>query len=269
MTALFHKLLPKQTLTVLAGMLANVQWSWIKDPFIRWFIRHYQVNMLEALNPDPKSYPCFNDFFIRRLHPNARQLAQAPVICPVDGSISELGRIEAGQLLQAKGRYYSAQTLLQNETHGFQEGHFMTLYLSPKDYHRIHMPIAGTVHSMIYVPGRLFSVQPATTRAIPNLFAENERVVVFFETTLGRMAMVLVGATIVGRIATDWHGEFKRSNILQTFTYPKPIHLEQGQEMGYFKLGSTVILLFEKDAPIQWLETLQAGTVVKFGQEIV
>lgn len=270
MSALFHTLLPKQLLTCLAGIGADVKIPWIKNTLIKQFIKHYRVNMQEALDPNPTHYATFNDFFIRKLNPTVRTLEHASLICPVDGSISEYGTIESGQLLQAKGRYYTVQDLIQSEEHAraFNQGKFITLYLSPKDYHRIHMPIKGTVKSVTYIPGSLFSVQPKTTQCIPQLFARNERVVVLFDTPLGSMAMVLVGATIVGKIAVSWHGEFKRAKVMQTFSYPTPITLEQGQEMGYFKLGSTVILLFEKQIQLTWPERFKPSALVQYGQTL-
>lgn len=174
-------------------------------------------------------------------------------------------------MLQAKGRYYSVADFLANDPvyEKFYEGHFITLYLSPRDYHRVHMPLDGVLRKMVYIPGRLFSVQPTTARVIPQLFARNERLVIYFETRLGLMAMVMVGATIVGAIGTSWHGELQRQKTVQTFEYQQAeTLLKQGSEVGYFKLGSTVVLLFTNEHPLQWANNLQAGAPVRFGQEL-
>ncbi len=265
--------LPKQLLTIFAGYLAEVKIPFIKNYLIQLFIERFDVNMYEAVEENPAQYPTFNAFFIRRIKSNCRPIARADVICPVDGAVSEIGRIEQGQMLQAKGRYYSVDELLAlpaDQNLAFQKGSFATLYLSPKDYHRIHMPMDAALHSMIHVPGALFSVQPATTRVIPRLFARNERLVVFFDTSHGKMAMVLVGATIVGAIGTSWHGDLTRGVKRTLFTYGQnnAVYLKKSQEMGYFKLGSTVILLFEENIPVQWNTGLSSGSTVKMGQEL-
>lgn len=269
----FQYLLPKFALTVIAGFFADLQLTWLKNFLIRHFIKLYHVNMTEALHTNPEHYPNFNAFFIRKLNPNARIKLDAEFISPVDGVLSETGRIQQGQLLQAKGRTYTLSSLLDeptNHPHRCLNGYFSTFYLSPKDYHRIHMPIDGKVTKMVYLPGKLFSVQPATTRMIPSLFAKNERVVVYFDTPKGELIMVLVGATIVGKIATAWHGEFKRSVSKQTFDYTsQAIFLKQGEEMGYFKLGSTVILLLEPQAIPEHAPLLQAHSEVKLYQKLL
>lgn len=259
---------PKQSLTVFAGWMANVKNTHIKNYLIQRFIRNYQVNMSEALVEDPKAYSCFNDFFIRHLKPECRPLAQADITSPVDGCVSEIGRIEQGQILQAKGRTYSVKELLacdDDQAHDFIDGQFATLYLSPKDYHRVHMPIDAHLVAMTYIPGRLFSVQPTTARVIPQLFSKNERLVVFFDTKTGPMVMVLVGATIVGAIGTTWHGELKRSKTPVSIHYPQ-IPLMQGDEMGYFKLGSTVIMLFADSEKLRWNDDSKAGCTVRYGE---
>lgn len=263
--------LPKQLLTLFAGYLAEVKIPFIKNYLIKSFIQHFNVNMYESVEERPELYPTFNAFFIRQIKPNCRPIARADVISPVDGVVSEIGRIEQGQMLQAKGRYYDVGDLLASsgeQSLRFQQGSFATLYLSPKDYHRVHMPMDAALCSMIHVPGNLFSVQPATTRVIPRLFARNERLVVFFDTSHGAMAMVLVGATIVGAIGTSWHGDLMRGVKRKSFTYGQndSVLLKKAQEMGYFKLGSTVILLFEDNAPIQWNAGLSSGTPIKMGQ---
>lgn len=260
--------IPKKGLTLVLGCLAEVKTKSIKNSLIRWFIKSYQVNMGEALIEDPTVYSCFNDFFIRHLKPQSRPLAKAKVISPVDGCVSEIGRLEQGQLIQAKGRYYAVETLLGGDkdlARSFMQGLFATLYLSPKDYHRVHMPVDALLTSMTYIPGALFSVQPATTQLIPNLFARNERLVVCFETQLGPMVMVLVGATIVGAIGTTWQGEIKRSKTSYTIQYDK-IPFQQGDEMGYFKLGSTVILLFANAEKVEWDKRLNPTSPIRFGE---
>lgn len=268
-------LLPKKLLTLATACFADSQTPAVKNRLIRQFIRTYDVNMQEALEENPDAYASFNEFFIRQLKPTARPLANTDVISPVDGFVSELGRIKQGQLLQAKGKYYSVQELMatsRENARAFENGSFATLYLSPKDYHRVHMPLEATLNEMIYVPGQLFSVQPATTRMIPNLFARNERLVNLFDTDFGPMAMIMVGATIVGGIHTSWHGDLLRQRNQQQFTYAlpnkPPIQLSQAAEMGYFKLGSTVIVLFGNDVPISWDAGLSAGGRILFGQSL-
>lgn len=265
-------LIPKHGITALAGYFADVKSPRLKNFLIRNFIRKFDVDMSEALIEDPKSYDCFNDFFIRHLKPECRPLSQSDVICPVDGCISEIGKIERGQLLQAKGKYYSVQELLACDgqlAEQFVQGQFATLYLSPKDYHRVHMPIDAELVSMTYIPGALFSVQPATTRVVPKLFARNERLAIFFKTKIGPMVMVMVGATIVGAIGTSWHGDVKRAKKLERFDYSEQFPdkiISQGSEMGYFKLGFTVVLLFANGEKIQWDKELLAGSKIQLGK---
>ncbi len=245
-------LLPKKALTVFAGWVAGGRWGWITTAIIRRFIRRYQVNMAEAAEPDAASYASFNEFFTRALKNEARPLAPARFICPVDGAISQFGAIAQDQIFQAKGHSYSTSALLagqDNLAQTFQDGHFATLYLAPKDYHRVHMPCAGSLKRMIHVPGELFSVNPVTARGVPGLFARNERVVCLFDTDHGPMALVLVGATIVGSMATVWHGVVNppRPGTVREWTYaPGEVRLSQGEEMGRFLLGSTVVLLWPK-----------------------
>ena len=271
LNALFHRCLPKQALTILAGFLANIKIPAIKNSFIRYFIRQYNINMDEALQSRVEDYPDFNAFFIRQLKPGCRPIADADIISPVDGYLSEMGQIHEGRLLQAKGRSYSIGELLaseQNLSSSFKQGLYATLYLSPQDYHRVHMPISAALKEMIYVPGTLFSVQPTTVRMIPKLFARNERLVVFFDTPAGLMAMVLVGATIVGAIGTSWEGDISRSRKSKRTVYPQPINLEQAEEMGYFKLGSTVILLFAEGTHVAWQNNLTIGQKIRVGQAL-
>jgi phosphatidylserine decarboxylase len=247
-------LLPKKALTIFAGWVAGAHGGRFTAALIRWFVGRYNVNMAEAANADIASYPTFNDFFTRALKEDARPLARAGLVCPVDGSISQLGVIEKDQIFQAKGHHYSTAALVGGGAElaqQFDNGSFATLYLSPRDYHRIHMPCAGNLRRMIYVPGSLFSVNPTTARGVPGLFARNERVVCVFDSALGSFAMVLVGATIVGSMATTWHGIVnpRRRGHLREWTYaPNEVVLEQGAEMGRFLLGSTVVMLFAQGA---------------------
>lgn len=267
-------IIPKQGLTAFAGYMADVKEPKVKNYLIQRFINKYQVNMSEALIEDPKAYACFNDFFIRHLKPESRPLATADLISPVDGCVSELGAIHQGQLIQAKGRDYSVAELLacsDEQAQPFINGQFATLYLSPKDYHRVHMPMDAELLSMTYVPGALFSVQPTTARVVPKLFARNERLVISFATKAGPMMMVMVGATIVGAIGTRWHGDVKRSRQNKFFDYRQTTinkALRQGDEMGYFKLGSTVILLFANGEQVHWQEQLSAGSAIRFGEAL-
>ena len=246
--------MPKQLLTILAGKAASAQAGSLTTWAIRKFIGRYGVNMSEAENPDPASYASFNEFFTRPLKAGARPLASSALICPVDGAISQAGPIVGDQIYQAKGHQYSTNTLLGNDpalAAQFQDGLFATLYLSPKDYHRIHMPCKGKLKSMRYIPGDLFSVNPLTARAVPGLFARNERVVCVFDGEHGPFVQVLVGATIVGSMATVWHGMVNppRPGVVTEWRYDdQNIVLEQGAEMGRFLLGSTVVALFPKNA---------------------
>ncbi len=250
-------LLPKQALTTLAGKFASARLGGLTTSVIRWFVGRYNVNMAEAANPDIASYTSFNDFFTRALKPGARPLAQADLICPVDGAISQFGPIAKDQVFQAKGHTYSTTALVGGDAAAaarFDNGHFATLYLSPRDYHRIHMPCAGELTRMVHVPGDLFSVNPTTARGVPGLFARNERVVCFFESAHGPFVLVLVGATIVGSMATVWHGQVNppRTGVLRHWDYAKgQVSLQQGEEMGRFLLGSTVVMLFPQ-GPLQF-----------------
>ncbi len=249
-------LLPKQALTMLAGKIAGAKAGGFTTRLIRWFVAKYQVNMAEAANPDIESYASFNEFFTRPLREGARPLAQgvgADFICPVDGAISQFGAIEKDQIFQAKGHHYSTTALVGGDAAlaaQFQDGQFATLYLSPKDYHRIHMPHDGRLTRMIYVPGALFSVNPTTARGVPGLFARNERVVCVFESDRGSFVLTLVGATIVGSMATVWHGIVNppRGGAVREWKYEdQNITLKKGDEMGRFLLGSTVVMLWPKD----------------------
>jgi phosphatidylserine decarboxylase len=264
-------LLPKQALTALAGRIARAQGGRLTRALIAWFVRRYGVNMSEAANPDITRYASFNDFFTRALQDGARPLAQAELISPVDGAISQFGVMQKDQIFQAKGHHYSSRALLGGDAAlaaQFDDGSFATLYLSPRDYHRIHMPCAGRLTRMIYVPGELFSVNPTTARGVPGLFARNERVVCIFDSARGPFALVLVGATIVGSMATVWHGvvNAERGGALREWQYAdRSVALAQGQEMGRFLLGSTVVLLFPK-GPLQFNSAWAPGQAIRMGE---
>ena len=269
-------LLPQKTLTAFAGWVATRQWGRYTTRLIAWFVGRYNVNMTEAAEPDIAAYPSFNAFFTRALRADARPSAAADFVCPVDGAISQLGAIDADRIFQAKGHHYTCTALLAGDSAAaaqFQGGSFATIYLSPRDYHRIHMPCDGTLQRMDYVPGDLFSVNPSTARGVPGLFARNERVVCHFATPHGPMALVLVGATIVGSMATVWHGLINppRSAQVTTWHYasteaPAPF-LRQGAEMGRFLLGSTVVLLWPAGT-IDFNPAWGAASPVSMGQEM-
>jgi phosphatidylserine decarboxylase len=265
--------LPKRGLTAFAGRVASRERGATTTRLVRWFIRKYGVDMSEAAEPDPAAYASFNDFFTRALKPGARPLAAADLVSPVDGTISQLGAIERDQIVQAKGHHYSSIALVGGDhdlAARFHDGSFATLYLSPKDYHRIHMPCAGTLTRMIHVPGALFSVNPVTARGVPGLFARNERVVCVFDSAaVGPFVLVLVGATIVGSMATVWHGAVNapRGRRVREWRYsPGQVALKQGQEMGRFMLGSTVVLLFGKDAGLRFNANWQPGRAIRLGE---
>ncbi|MGB5208657.1 MAG: archaetidylserine decarboxylase, partial [Azonexus sp.] len=251
-------LIPKQALTILAGKLAGAEAGGLTTSIIRWFVGRYGVNMAEAANPDIASYACFNEFFTRPLREGVRPLAAADLVCPVDGAISQFGAIERDQIFQAKGHSYSTTALVGGDRElaaRFADGSFATLYLSPRDYHRIHMPCDGRLIRMIHVPGALFSVNPTTVRGVPGLFARNERVVCVFDSAHGPFVLTLVGATIVGSMATVWHGVVNppRPGRLRDWRYAdQQLEFGQGAEMGRFLLGSTVVMLFPKGAVQQF-----------------
>jgi phosphatidylserine decarboxylase len=270
-----YSLLPQHWLSRFAGVVSRCEAGWLRRPVIRWFIQHYGVEMSLAVEPNPEAYRSFNQFFIRPLKPSVRPIcADARAMAsPADGVISQMGRIHHGELLQAKGFSYSLLGLLGGDaalSKPFVSGEFMTIYLSPKDYHRVHMPLAGRLERMVYVPGRLFSVNAFSTTNIPNLFARNERVVCWFSTDFGPMVVVLVGAMLVASIHTVWQGQIapKPSGEIVTLPYAeRNIQLAKGAELGHFELGSTVIILFPKDV-IRWQADLHNGSKVIVGQEI-
>ena len=267
-------LAPQHGVSRLAGSLASSRTPWLKNMLIRRFIRAYDVDMDQAERP-ASDYSCFNDFFTRALKPGARPLAGGSehILCPADGAISQLGRIEDGRILQAKGQSYTAAELLGGDAAlaaRFDGGHFITIYLSPSDYHRVHMPAAGRLRETTYIPGDLFSVNTATAAAVPRLFARNERLACIFDTAQGSVASVMVGAMIVASIETVWSGLVKPHGrqVIRT-AYPEDTapQLEAGAEMGRFLLGSTVILLFEP-GKIEWLDGLKPLDTVLMGQAL-
>ena len=245
-------LLPKQAMTSFAGHIARRRGGRMTTALIRTFVAQYRVDMSEAADPDIRSYATFNDFFTRALKPGARTIAGTPWVCPVDGAISQFGATDGDRILQAKGHHYSVKALVGGDdalAAQFEHGLFATLYLSPRDYHRVHMPCDGTLERMIYVPGSLFSVNAVTARGVPRLFARNERVVCVFTSPRGPFVVTLVGATIVGSVATVWHGvvNSRRPAKLREWTYADAgVSLRKGEEMGRFLLGSTVVLLFPR-----------------------
>ena len=270
-------LFPKRALTRFAGFVASPRRGWITTEIIRRFVAKYGVNMDEALDSNIASYKSFNDFFTRALKPGARPLAEADLICPVDGAISQFGAIENDQIFQAKGHHYSTTALVGGDAAlaaQFDNGSFATLYLSPKDYHRIHMPTGGRLLRMIHVPGELFSVNPTTARGVPGLFARNERVVCVFESAHGlspqQFVLVLVGATIVGSMATVWHGVVNAPRVadVREWHYTaagQSVDLKRGEEMGRFLLGSTVVMLFPKPA-LKFNSLWTAGRNIRLGE---
>ncbi len=271
----YQYFLPQHGITRLVGKLAKSKNKIIRKLFIRFFLSKFAIDMSEAAIEDPGSYNTFNDFFTRALKPGARPIADDPktLISPVDGEVSQAGKINNGEIFQAKGHDYTLGNLLGNEAGyiaPYLDGNFATLYLSPKDYHRIHIPIDAELKAMTYVPGRLFSVNQATARTIPGLFTRNERVIAHFKTELGPMAMVLVGATVVGSIETVWSGVVTppRGPAVRTWHYEKQQHcFNRGDEVGRFLLGSTVILIFGKDK-INWVDECVAAARIKMGQPL-
>ncbi|MBD2857897.1 phosphatidylserine decarboxylase [Spongiibacter sp. KMU-158] len=268
-------LLPQHLLSRLVGKLAEARLPWLKNLLIKQFIKAYDVQMEEAQESDAESYANFNAFFTRALRDGVRPLAEGNLLaCPADGAISQLGDIKAGRIFQAKGQDYSLLKLLGGDKAleaEFLGGSFATIYLSPKDYHRVHMPVNGKLRSMHYIPGQLFSVNTTTAENVNDLFARNERAVCVFDTEHGPMAMILVGAMIVAGIETVWEGQvapLERRVRVTDYDQPAPIvELKKGEEMGRFKLGSTVILLFGQDK-IEWLDKFEAGTPTRLGEAL-
>lgn len=271
---IFQHLLPQHWLSRLTGWLADNQTTWLKNLLIERFARHFRVNMAEAADPELRNYPNFNAFFTRALAEGARPIAEEDklVVCPADGAISQLGAIDSGRVFQAKGQSFSVRELLGGDmerARQFENGSFATVYLSPRDYHRVHMPVAGELSAQTYVPGDLYSVNQVTAENVDRLFARNERLVCYFDTEFGPMAMVLVGALIVAGIETVWSGQVAPpTSDPKTIDYqrtPAGVSLKRGEEMGRFKLGSTVILLFGENA-VAWEDQYIAGSPTRMGE---
>ena len=270
--------LPAAAITALTHRITRVRVPWLRKPLIRWFIDAYRVNMAEAAEPDPEAYEHFNAFFTRALAAGARPIVAGEdrLCCPVDGAVSQAGALAGERVLQAKGHDYSLTALLGGQpadSAPFADGCFATLYLSPRDYHRIHMPVDGRLRTMIHVPGRLFSVSPLTTRCIPGLFARNERVVTLWDTAAGPMALVLVGAINVASMETVWAGTITPplGGAIRRWQYPAEgegaVHLAKGDELGRFNMGSTVILAFAPGA-VGLDASIRAGAPVRLGQTL-
>jgi phosphatidylserine decarboxylase len=270
-------LLPLHALSRIMHAITRSEIRWWKTSFTRWFVNHFQVDMSLAQEPNLDNYPSFNAFFTRALRSDARLIVtdESLLASPVDGAVSQLGKIRDGRIFQAKGRDYTLLELLGNDAEKarqFEDGSFSTLYLSPRDYHRIHLPIDGKLTAMSHIPGRLFSVSPATARAVPRLFARNERVVAYFDTDIGPMAVVMVGAIFVASIETVWAGEVTppAGQKIRNWEYDAdtPAHqFHKGDEIGRFNMGSTVILLYGKDR-IEWLDNIQPTDKIQMGQAI-
>ncbi len=260
-------LMPQKALTSVMGALAACQTVWLKNLLIRAFIAVYSVNMSEAVHADPDAYASFNDFFTRALVAGARPIAEEPnaIVSPADGVLMQAGGISSGRLIQAKGRDYSLVDLLGGDVHRaapFLNGAFATIYLSPRDYHRVHMPLSGQLKETIYVPGRLFSVNDATAARVPDLFARNERLISVFEGEAGPFAVIMVGAMIVSGIDTVWGRAAGPGGVA-----PAGVVLDKGEEMGRFNMGSTVIVVFAEDA-VDLSAAPPTGSQVRMGQKI-
>ncbi|MDX1492133.1 MAG: archaetidylserine decarboxylase [Pseudohongiellaceae bacterium] len=273
---LLQHIVPHHALSRVVGKIAQCRWRPVKNAFINWFIKRYKVDMGEALYSNSSDFEHFNAFFTRELKPGARPIEgeENTIACPADGAISQMGRISAGKLLQAKGKNFSLQQLLGGnplDAEAFQEGSFATIYLSPKDYHRVHMPLAGTLTKMVHVPGKLFSVNQLTSENVDGLFARNERAVCFFDTDFGPMAVVLVGAMIVASIDTVWAGQVSpgRSGLRHTDyrNHVPNIQIPRGEEVGRFKLGSTAIIVFGPGMA-ELHQSLSPGQGVRMGQSL-
>jgi phosphatidylserine decarboxylase len=265
-------LLPQHALSRLILRATRVRTPWFKNALVRGFRKLYAIDMTEAAQGDPFGFGSFNEFFTRALKPGVRTIAAglSAIACPVDGTISEAGIIEGESLLQAKGRRYTLTELLaaQPWARYFEGGSFATIYLAPFDYHRVHMPLRGQLKETVYVPGRLFSVNAATASHVPKLFARNERVLTLFDTAFGQVALVMVGALNVGSMATVWAGDITpAARRVITKLPPQDVSLEKGQELGRFNMGSTVILLFQRDRA-RWHAQLRAGAIVRLGQSL-
>ncbi|MAR91625.1 MAG: phosphatidylserine decarboxylase [Pseudomonadales bacterium] len=265
---------PQHLLSRAIGLLAESRWPLVKNAFIRFFLRRYGIDMSLALEENPDNYASFNEFFTRPLKPEVRPITDQGIACPADGTMSQLGAIAEDRIFQAKGHDYSLTQLLGGDSDRaapFRNGQFATVYLAPRDYHRVHMPCAGTLREMVYVPGRLFSVNQLTAGHVPGLFARNERVVAFFDTELGPMAVVLVGAMVVASIETVWAGIVapprRRLQYVDYRPRQQAVALDRGEEMGRFRLGSTVIVLFGPDR-VRWQPALRPGSRLCMGEQL-
>jgi phosphatidylserine decarboxylase len=267
--------LPQHGLSKLMSLFTHSENKALKNFMIKLVIKQYSVNMAEALEQDINNFPSFNHFFTRELKPDVRPISPETnaLVCPADGAVSQAGKITDGNIFQAKGMSFSAVDLLGGDAARaapFLDGDFATIYLSPKDYHRLHMPLTGTLQALVHIPGKLFSVNAATTRNVPGLFARNERVAAIFDTEAGPMALVLVGAIFVSSIETVWHGVVTPPTIssVRSWSYQdKPITLQKGEEMGRFNMGSTIIVLFGKDKVV-WDDKFKADALVRLGETI-
>lgn len=276
---LVSQLYPHHWLSGLMRHATRIRYAPVKNRQIRWFIRHYGVDMRAAQQQDPARFADFNDFFTRAVRPEARSIASSPgsVVAPADGSISQMGDIQEDRIMQVKGCKFTLARLLggmAQHWRPFRNGQFITIYLSPKDYHRVHLPVSGRLRAMTYVPGRLFSVSPATTRNVRGLFVRNERVISLFDTVIGPMAIVMVGAIFVGSIETVWHGTITPAHPrrLRTWSYGERPHppsptLERGEEMGRFNMGSTVLALFA-GRHLTWSNAIGPENEVRMGQQM-
>lgn len=268
-------LVPQHLLSRLVGWLARSEIPWLKTTLINAFIKRFGVDLSEAEIDDPDRFDTFNAFFTRALKTDARPIigGERQIACPADGAISQLGKLRGGDVFQAKGRHYSLFELLGGDgalASEFSNGHFATIYLSPKDYHRVHMPYGGTLRETRYVPGRLFSVNTVTVDSVPRLFARNERLVCIFDTDAGPMAVVLVGAMIVAGIETVFAGQVTPQPTAVShadYRDRQPVRLEKGEELGRFMLGSTAIVLFA-EGTANFNDALTAGSAVRMGQDI-
>lgn len=267
----YQYLIPQHLLSKSMGRLANARTPWLKNFLIDTFIKLYGVDMANAVIENPHDYPTFNSFFIRHLKSKLRPISTEPnvILSPVDGSVSQIGYIQKNQLLQAKQHYYDLETLLGKGTlaKDFYEGAFATFYLAPHNYHRVHMPLTGQLVEAIYIPGTLFSVNSTNNEHIPRLYTRNERLVTIFNTQAGPLAVILVAALIVGGIKTTWMEQEVRSRQIENMPVPKDFKLLAGEELGYFSMGSTVILLLAKDKA-QWLSKLATKQAVNYGEVI-
>lgn len=272
MRFILQNLMPQLALTRLSGMLAESKLPWLKNILIRYFLSKFTINTAEAVEQDPYAYDSFNALFTRKLKPNARVIVQdsSRLVSPADGTVAQIGYLQNDIILQVKGKKFKLESLLGGavDADKFINGAFATIYLAPPDYHRVHMPVTGRLLQMVYVPGKLFSVNKDNSDVMPDLFARNERVISVFETEHGRIAVILVGAMLVGSINTTWAGtvNVEHSNKVLSVKYDS-IVVQKGEELGYFKMGSTVIVLTEQGM-MNWQQELTVGSKVQVGQAL-